>query len=62
MALCGNCKIYNTKYDEFRQDWNDTITEPPAPNLPHHCIMYEDNIPDDIFYNGANCPFYEPKG
>lgn len=61
MALCNKCKVYNTQYDEFRQNWDDILLEPPAQNTPHYCIMYEDNIPNKIYYDGAVCKFYEPK-
>ena len=61
MASCKNCKIYRKEYDEFRQEFDDEIvvndTNPPN----HYCAMYDDNIPPDIFYNGADCPYYEPK-
>ena len=61
MALCNNCKAYNAQYDEFRQNWDDTIMDASVQNVPHYCVMYEDNIPNDIFYNDAKCKFYEPK-
>ena len=47
------------EYDMFRQEHDDAIIEAEE-GLPekHHCIMYDDFIPRDIYYNGADCKRY----
>lgn len=61
MAKCYNCLFYDKSYDDFRQEYDDVIKigddQPPK----HYCSMYDSNIPADIFYKEAACPFFVPK-
>lgn len=61
MALCDNCIFYNKDYDEFRQGYNDVIIIDEKPRLKHYCTMYNSNLPQGIWYNNADCPYYEKK-
>ena len=61
MALCDNCLFYREDYDEFRQNYDDT--EKVGDNtIKHYCPMYDDNIPNGIFYGGENCEFFDERG
>lgn len=58
--LCNTCANYDKKYDEFRHKYYDTIIEFDK-RQRHGCIMYEDQIPQKIWYENANCPYYIEK-
>ena len=60
MAYCKTCLFYDKRYDEFRQNYDDVIEEGNTQEK-HYCVMYEDNIPNKIYYQGAKCPFYGEK-
>lgn len=50
----------NKKYDEFRQNYDDTIVE--GENIIHHfCPIYNDRIPNEIYYDNADCEYYLKK-
>ena len=60
MGLCSTCVHMNREQDEFRQQFDDVIVE--GDNTVHHfCPMYDDHIPDKIFYADGDCPFYYAK-
>jgi hypothetical protein len=44
-------------YDEFRALYDDVIEERNT-NEKHFCPMYDDAIPNDIYYEGGDCPYY----
>ena len=56
--LCSTCKIYNKNVDELRSAYDDNIYEKDN-RQKHGCVMYDDYIPQKIWYNNADCPFYE---
>lgn len=56
--LCRTCKRYNKNVDELRSAYDDNIYEKDN-RQKHGCIMYNDYIPQKIWYNNADCPFYE---
>lgn len=60
MPLCNNCQFYNAEYDEELQQWDDTIKVGDETVL-HHCPLYDDHIPNGIFYGLDDCKYYEPK-
>ncbi len=48
------------RYDKFRQDYNDAIVE--GDNVEEHfCIMYNDHIPNGIYYENEDCDYYMEK-
>lgn len=60
MALCKRCAFMNERYDEFRQSYNDAV--PTADKqVQHFCPMYDDNIPNEIYYGNGSCEFHQPK-
>lgn len=60
MALCSKCVFYDERYDGFRQDYNDAVPTTDS-RLQHFCPMYDDNIPNGIYYDNEDCPFYQSK-
>lgn len=58
MALCDTCVNNIKSYDEFRQKYDDTIIKNGDKRKKHYCPMNDDNIPLDIWYNNADCPYY----
>jgi hypothetical protein len=61
MALCDNCAFFDEQYDKFRQDYNDAV--PLGSSVEQHfCPMYDDHIPNGIYYDGEDCEFYVLKG
>jgi hypothetical protein len=60
MRLCSKCRFYSREYDEGRQEWDDVVKIGDDTEL-HHCPMYEDHIPKEIYDGDADCVFYEPK-
>lgn len=61
MALCDNCMLYNKQEDEFRQQYDDVVEIDGDKRQKHYCSMYDDNIPNKIFYENGDCPFHIPK-
>lgn len=60
MALCNKCRFMDERYDKFRQDYNDVIVE--GDNVEEHfCIMYNDHIPNGIYYDNEDCDYYMEK-
>ena len=53
--------FYNREYDEFRSQFDDEVVIGKPEEQNHFCISYSDHIPDDIYHNGAECPFYQAK-
>lgn len=60
MALCSKCTFMNKQYDEFRQDYNDAIVVGNT-TVEHFCPMYDDHIPNGIYYKGEKCEYYMEK-
>ena len=60
MALCDTCQYMNNKYDEFRQAYNDAdvIDENKT---EHFCPMYDDHIPNGIYYDDEVCEHYAKR-
>lgn len=59
MALCDTCLHYMQKFDELRQNFDDVIVEKAKDKRQKHfCPMYDDNIPNEIYYENADCMFY----
>ena len=64
MALCDTCINYNKEYDEYRQQFDDVIQLNGDKREKHHCLMYDDYIPNKIFHENGKCPYFmskEPK-
>lgn len=59
--LCNSCANYNKDYDLFRQQYYDFIMQEDTKEK-HGCIMYDDHIPEKIWYHKGNCPYYIKKG
>lgn len=59
--LCDTCLNYKKEYDEFRQQYVDLIVIGKTRPEPHFCPMYDNNIPDEIYHDGAQCEFYIRK-
>ena len=53
MALCNKCRFFTEAYDELNRDFND-IGDPDN----HYCPMYQDAIPNEIYYSGKNCEYF----
>lgn len=60
MGLCNKCLHMQKRYDEFRQAYVDTdiIGENKE---QHFCPMYDDNIPNDIYYGDSKCEYFESQ-
>ena len=52
MLNCNDCKLYIEEYDNIRNEYEDIRTEEV-----HHCPMYEDIIPKNIWANATVCRF-----
>lgn len=61
MALCKNCFHYDKEIDEFKQLWDDCDIVSDDQRIKHHCLMYDDKIPMEIYYENSECPFFEKK-
>lgn len=59
MALCSKCIFMNKRYDEFRQSYNDAVPVSDK-QTQHFCPMYDDAIPNDIYYKDGDCQHYQP--
>lgn len=57
MALCDTCKVFSSKYDDFRINYDDVVDESQTQEK-HYCVAYNDAIPDKIYYGGGDCPYY----
>ena len=56
--LCDSCKWYNKQIDEQVTLFDDTNTQ----SLERHgCIMYQDYIPQKIWYKNGDCPYHVSK-
>ena len=60
MSLCSKCIFYNKDYDERLQEYDDVI-KIGDDREKHHCPMYDDNIPPNIFYDDGECEFFTEK-
>ena len=58
---CDNCIFYRKEEDEFRQQFVDMIVLDSNAPEPHFCPMYDDQIPDGIYYKGESCDLYIEK-
>lgn len=50
----------NERYDQFRQEYNDAVPVDDK-QTQHFCPMYDDHIPNDIYYENGKCQFYQSK-
>lgn len=55
---CDTCLNYKKEYDEFRQSYDDVIVLGDKRPEAHFCPMYDNRIPDGIYYDGDNCELY----
>lgn len=53
--LCKSCKWYNKSVDDLTIAFDDTNTEK---QIRHGCVMYQDYIPQKIWYENGDCPYY----
>lgn len=60
MALCDSCKWYDKENDDFRGNYDDRMKENDK-RENHYCIMYDDSIPKEIWYENGDCPYYRRK-
>lgn len=60
MALCDKCAFMNDRYDEFRQSYNDAVPVNES-MVQHFCPMYDDHIPNEIYYGGGECEFFQER-
>lgn len=60
MALCDKCAFMDKRYDQFRQDYNDAEVIGERTEQ-HFCPMYNDHIPEDIYYGNGDCVFYDER-
>lgn len=58
--LCNTCKWYDKQYDDFRGRFDDNIYEKDQRDN-HSCVMYDDYIPNKIWYENGDCPYYRKK-
>ena len=59
--LCDKCLNYSKEIDLFRQQYVDKIVIDGNDQEQHFCPMYDDHIPEGIYYNGENCEFFTEK-
>ena len=50
----------NNKYDEFRQAYNDADAVDEN-KTEHFCPMYDDHIPNGIYYDDEVCEHYTKR-
>lgn len=55
MENCNTCIFYDKNYDERKQMFDDTNL---SDNVWHHCSMYDDVIPGQIWANKTQCEFH----
>lgn len=58
---CDKCVNYNARIDEFRQGYVDIIEKGKKEMEQHFCPMYDSHIPNEIYYNGKECPYFLEK-
>lgn len=58
MALCDTCAFMDKRYDQFRQEYNDTVRTDNKIEQ-HFCPMYDDHIPNGIYYGDDKCKHYQ---
>ena len=61
MALCEKCEFYNRNYANLRKNFDDCEIIDGDKREKDYCMMYEDFIPLNITYEGADCPFFLKK-
>lgn len=61
MALCEKCALYDKNYADLRRSFDDCIIIGKDKREKNFCSMYEDFIPLNITYDGADCPYFMPK-
>ncbi len=62
MALCDSCLHYRKGFDKLGQIHDDVVIETDNDKRQKHfCPMYDDHIPNDIYYDNADCEFYMNK-
>lgn len=60
MALCDSCNLMDKRYDEFRQSYNDSVAVADR-RLQHFCPMFDDHIPNKIYYGNGECKHYQER-
>jgi hypothetical protein len=62
MESCDKCLFYSKEYEDFRKMFDDTVILDDSDHEKKFCIMFDDNIPNEICYGGMKCPhFFEKK-
>ena len=56
MRECGSCVHFDSRYDEFRTMFDDCIID--GKRKDHFCPLYDDVIPQNIWYDNTKCPYY----
>lgn len=59
--ICNNCFHFRKEYDEFRQQYVDMIVVDNTEPEQHFCPMYDDHIPNEIYYADHDCEFFLEK-
>ena len=60
MGLCNKCVFMSEKYDNIRRNHDDVVVD--GKNESHHyCPMYDDHVPNDIYFGSADCKYFDSK-
>lgn len=62
MGLCEKCRYMVAAYDRLMQEHDDVVIIGDKSKPNHYCPMYDDHIPEAIYYGDGKCDFYDPKG
>lgn len=60
MALCDKCIFMQKEYDDFQRLYDDAVRDGDTKEN-HFCPMYDDRIPQEIYYDGAECEYFSEK-
>lgn len=61
MALCNKCINTDAEYETLRAEFDDVDMIGGDKREKHYCRMFNDTIPNSIYYDGEQCPWYERK-
>lgn len=59
MRQCNTCIHFDSEYEAFRTTYDDVIVE--GKKKDHFCPLYDDVIPQKIWYEEGKCPYYRDK-
>lgn len=60
MPQCDKCKFFDREYDKEMQQYDDVMKMGDR-IVRHHCPMYDDHIPEEIYFEGKDCAFFQDK-